>query len=321
MPALQENINNLRHFSRKLIRELGILEIDKDNEKSTPQHWHALIEISQEPEISISKLAQKLVLHISTASRIVNSLIADKFVKYTTNSDKREKRLQITQKGQNEIKNIDTFSNKKILNAFKFLNKKDQEQIIEAIKKYSFALEKSRIKDELKKIKILTLSNSKALRNQIRSMIEDIQKNEFSIAIPKDANLCVIKAEEDFYFNNSCNFWYATDENGLVIGSIALKKIDNNNGEIKKFFVAKKYRGQKVAQLLMAKLLKAAQNHQFKNLYLGTVDVLKLAQSFYIKSGFTLISKDCLPKNFELCKVDNVFFKGKISNILPKINL
>ncbi len=312
----QENIDNLRHYSRKMVRELGILEIEKDNDKASPQRWHALIEISQTPKITVSQLSQNLVLHISTVSRIVNSMIEDNLAQYDLNSDRREKALQITAKGLKELKRIDDFSNSKIVNAFRFLGEKDQNQIVEAIKKYSLALEKSRVSNETKKIKILTVSTSRLLRQQIKTMVANIQKNEFAIPVTDETNACILDIESNFYYNNSYNFWYAVDDVGALIGCIALRKIDKNNGELKKLFVVKEYRGQKVAQALMNKLLKAAQEHKFQHLYLGTVDVLKMAQSFYLKYGFKKIPKQDLPKSFDICDLDTLFFKAKTSEII-----
>lgn len=309
------DIENLRYYSRKMVRELGILEIDKDSDKATPQHWHALIEIAQNPQITISKLSQNLVLHLSTVSRLINSLLEDKLIQYTYGIDRREKSLKITPKGQSELKKIDEFSHQKIINAFKFLTGNEQKQIFSAIKKYSLALEKSREEQQLQKIKILTISTSRFLRKQIKNMVQNIQKNEFSIPVTDETNACIMRAEEDFHYNNSYNFWYAIDEAGSIIGCIALKKIDKTNGEIKKFFVVKEYRGQKVSQVLMNKLLQAAKNHGFKHLYLGTVDVLKGAQKFYLKCGFIEIAKKSLPKNFQLCALDTVFFKGITHNL------
>ncbi len=313
------NINDLRHFSRKLIRELGMLELSKDSTLDAPAHWHALIEISQNPKITISKLAQLLVMHISTVSRIVNSLLEDKLVKFSSDSDQRKKCLEITKKGQNEKKKIDEFSDFKVLNAFRYLGVKDQEQIIESIKKYADALEKSRLKNQLAKVKILTMSTSRALRRQIKEMIQTVQQKEFGIPYLPEDEIYILQAEKDFYYNNSYNFWYAADEAGRVIGSIALKRINKQDGEVKKFFVAREYRGQKVAQALMLKLVTAAKNHKFTHLYLGTVDILKGAQNFYEKSGFQKIDKKLLPKNYYQCSVDNLFYRGKPGEVLEKI--
>ncbi|MCE5294966.1 MAG: hypothetical protein LLF94_10200, partial [Chlamydiales bacterium] len=56
---------------------------------------------------------------------------------------------------------------------------------------------------------------------------------------PTDLNVGIIRLEEEYYYNKSYNFWYATDSKGTIIGCVGLKKLDKNNGEIKKFFVDK----------------------------------------------------------------------------------
>ncbi len=316
---MKENrISTLRNVSRKLIRELGILQLNKAQLKKTPQHWHALIEIAKEPNITISELSHLLLLSTSAMSRIVSALIENELVAYREGSDKREKYLHITKKGDLEIANIDEFSNTKIKGAFEFLTEEDQENIIKAIEKYAHALEKSRnLRDT---VKIHRLSTPRTIRKQIITMIETIQKGVFSLPITDDINACILRAEEDFYYNNSYNFWYATDDNGSIIGSVGLKKIEGHNAEIKKFFVHQPYRGKGVALKLMNSLIKAALKHRFKTLYLGTVDTLHAAERFYKKYGFVRITKQDLPSGFETCSLDTIFFKVTVEDLYHRVS-
>jgi N-acetylglutamate synthase-like GNAT family acetyltransferase len=122
----------------------------------------------------------------------------------------------------------------------------------------------------------------------------------------------VLKAEEEFYYNHSYNFWYAVNDEGKILGSIGLKKNSSHYGEIKKLFVIKDYRGKGVAQKLMDTLLKAALKHKFEFLVLGTVDRLHAAHKFYSKFGFTLINQKDLPRGFEENPLDNLFFRKEI---------
>lgn len=314
----EERISNLRHVSRQLIRELGMLQLNKAHLKKTPQHWHALIEIGKEPNITISKLGLLLLLSTSAMSRIVSALIDNELVDFREGSDKREKYLHITKKGEMEIANIDEFSNTKIKGAFEFLTEDDQDHIIKAIQKYASALEKSRCLRE--QVKIHRLSTPRTIRKQIITMIETIQKGEFSLPITDDINACILRAEEEFYYNNSYNFWYATDNDGTIIGSVGLKKIDDQTGEIKKFFIHQSYRGKNVAPKLMNALIKAAVKHRFEDLYLGTVDKFQAAHRFYEKYGFVRITKQELPVGFEICPVDTVFFKVKVEDLHYKLS-
>jgi DNA-binding MarR family transcriptional regulator/N-acetylglutamate synthase-like GNAT family acetyltransferase len=307
-------IETLREASRKLVRELGMLELDQSTTHETPAHWHALIEVSKNPGVTISKVGQGLLLSPSKISRLITRLSKEGLVEMRAGSyDKREKSLYLTDAGALALKKIDTFSENKIKGAFAFLTDPEVDHIIESINLYGGALEKSRVMKE--SVKILTLSKSRALRQQIVSMIEDIQKGEFSIPITPDINLSVFKGEQHFYYDNTCNFWYAIDANGAVIGSIGLKKVIEQYGELKKFFVHSSYRGKGVAQRLIQTLLKAASKHGFEYLVLGTVDKLHAARRFYERCGFKEIAKNKLPENFDLCPLDTVFYEGRVGEL------
>jgi DNA-binding MarR family transcriptional regulator/N-acetylglutamate synthase-like GNAT family acetyltransferase len=313
-----DRMETLRHLSRKLVRELGILQLNQPNVQETPGHWHALIEISKDPGITILKLGHLLVMSSSTVSRLIKSLVKKRLVVLIAGEDKREKSLHLTASGQMAVKKIDVFSHDKIKGALEFLSPADLAELIKSIGKYADALERSRRLKE--QTKVNTLSTSRQLRTQIASMITTIQKDEFSIPISENINECILKAEQHFYYNNSYNFWYATDAEGEVIGSIGLKRINDTEAEIKKFFVIHAYRGKGVGQKLMRTLLKASIKHGFHFLYLGTVDKLEAAQKFYKKYGFVQIGTEELPSLFEKCPVDSFFFQGNPTQIIKKMD-
>lgn len=308
---MKENqIPALRHSARKLVRELGILNIDIEHSKKTAGEWHALIEVSRAPGLTISELGKLLLMTLSTTSRLVKSLVNHGFFELREGSDKRERSLYLTKAGEGEIIKIDHYSDAKIIGAFEFLTKEEIDGIIHAISRYGEALEQSRKMRE--EVSIHTLSTSRALRKQIVNMISDIQLNEFQIPITKETNAGMLNAEEEYYYNNSCNFWYAVNDAGKIIGSIGLKNLGNGNGEIKKLFVVREYRGKGVAQRLMETLMKAASKHRFKSLFLGTVDTLKAAHNFYRKYDFVQVNRKELPSTFEVNPLDHFFFRKKL---------
>jgi N-acetylglutamate synthase-like GNAT family acetyltransferase len=148
----------------------------------------------------------------------------------------------------------------------------------------------------------------------IIKLILDIQQLEFQVPITleEQPDLLIIP---EFYQINSGNFWVAIDNNE-VIGSIALIDCGQNIGCIRKMFVQKKYRGAKysIAQNLLNKLTAWALEHNFENLYLGTIARLEAAIGFYMKNGFTQIAKENLPKEFPLMAVDTHFFEKNITS-------
>lgn len=306
----EKHIEKLRSASRKLIRELGMLELEPENSQKTPGHWHALIEVAKKPGITISELGRLLLVSVSTISRVIKFLTKNGLVDFRESEDRREKTLFLTDQGHVEVEKINAFSDSKIIGAFEFLTEDEISQIVRAITKYEEALEKSRQMRDA--VKIVTLSTSRTIRKQIVSMVSDIQKNEFLIPITKDINAGILKAENEYYYHNSYNFWYAVNDEGKILGSIGLKKINEQCGEIKKFFVVVEYRSKGVAQKLMNTLLKAASKHQFEALILGTTDKFHAAHKFYAKCGFVPIGKQELPREFETNPFDSLFFRKRI---------
>lgn len=303
-------ITKLRNASRKLVRELGLLQLNISNSQEPMEYWHAIVEIGKEPGIPISELGKLLLLSDSNISRLVTSMNSKGVVELRAANDKRQKKLYLTTQGEAELKKVDDFSIAKINGALDFLTDQELVQISESISKYSDALERSRKLRE--GIKIHTLTKSKVIRQQLISMISQIQKDEFHIPITDEVNQCIIDAEGSFYYQNSCNFWYATNDSGQLIGSIGLKKVNSEYSEIKKCFVIKEYRGKGVAQKLLDTAIKAAYKHGFKHIVLGTVKELEAAHKFYLKNGFVQIEQSSLPTEFELCHLDNTFFQYRI---------
>lgn len=310
-------IEKLRESQRKLVRELGMLQLTQTKKQETPVYWHALVEISKEPGLPISKLGKKLLLTLSTVSRLVKGLVKEGKVEFTDAVDKREKGLKLTLKGEEEVRKIDSFSEEKLRGAIEYLGENEIINIIETLSRYGDALERNREKRE--QVKILTLSSSRPIRKQIVQMIEEIQKGEFDIPVTDEINASILKAEEHFYYNQSYNFWYAVDDKGKIIGSIGLKQVGPAIGEVKKMFVRKEYRSVGVSQKLLETLIKAAQKHGFKTLVLGTVEKLTRAHRFYEKYGFKQIQKSNLPQKYDLCPLDTVFYKADVSDISAAI--
>lgn len=311
-------IAQLRQTSRLLVRELGMLQLSQGQTAHTHRGWHTMIEISQKPGITISELSSRLLLTLSATSRIVDQLIEGGYIQFETGMDKREKHLHLDNKGKHELTHIDDFSHARVKGALNYLSEAEQKEVLRGLQLYQQALERNRI--DIESIKFHTLPNNRAIRSQIQNFIANIQIKEFSLKITPEINDCIARAEDVYHYNNSCNFWYAVNQEGQIVGSVGLKKINDTSCEMKKFFVHPNYRSKGIAQKLLAKLLTTAHKHKFTTLYFGTTSAYKAAHRFYEKNGFKRITKAELPKNFELCPVDSIFFKGSVRSLVESLS-
>ncbi|MDJ1499586.1 GNAT family N-acetyltransferase [Xanthocytophaga agilis] len=143
---------------------------------------------------------------------------------------------------------------------------------------------------------------------QIQELILPIQQLEFNIPVTLEAQSDLFDIET-YYHNTGGGFWGAFDENKLV-GTIALIATSHQAGAIRKMFVKKEYRGRDygIAQSLLEILFVYSKEHQIKDLYLGTVEVLRAAQRFYERNGFQPLLKSALPSYFPIMPVDTLFY-------------
>ncbi|MCC6954131.1 MAG: GNAT family N-acetyltransferase [Deltaproteobacteria bacterium] len=147
---------------------------------------------------------------------------------------------------------------------------------------------------------------------EIAAMILEIQTQEFEVAISREdqPDLSDIRT---FYQRGAGNFWIAYGD-GQVVGTTALIDMGNGQGAIRKMFVRKEWRGSQhhVASKLMSELIRWAQRHGIREIFLGTIPVYAAARRFYEKQGFTVLPKSALPLSFPLMKVDTLFYHQKL---------
>lgn len=116
------------------------------------------------------------------------------------------------------------------------------------------------------------------------------------------------------YFAGGGYFWIAVEQ-GRLAGTIGLMNYDHGVGIVKKFFVYEQYRSSPthLGQQLYAQLLDYAKNHGFKVLILDTPNNAYRAQNFYTKAGFSRITKEHLPVQYDYPYEDSYFYQLMLS--------
>lgn len=158
----------------------------------------------------------------------------------------------------------------------------------------------------VKALSIAPLTNDYC--QQIIDLILPIQQIEFNVPITLEGQRDLLDIETN-YIRPGGGFWGAIQE-GELIGTIALLDTGHAAGAIRKMFVKKEFRGKElaIAQQLLAILIEYSNRQGIKDLYLGTVDMLKAAHRFYERNGFQRIKVEDLPSYFPRMMADNVFY-------------
>jgi len=97
---------------------------------------------------------------------------------------------------------------------------------------------------------------------------------------------------------------------GVIAGTISLRKIREDTGEIKRMYVKPKFRGKKLGNLLIEEVIEISHENEFSKLYLDTAHFMSSAISLYKKYGFeetTSYPESVLPKGL----LDKMIFMMK----------
>jgi RimJ/RimL family protein N-acetyltransferase len=140
----------------------------------------------------------------------------------------------------------------------------------------------------------------------VLDFILSIQNNEFGLGF-KEADLIDLKNINSVYRGGG--FWIATIENELI-GCIALERLNQSTGVLRRFFVKKEYRGSEynVAMALYQTLLRKSTDLSLKKIVLDTPSVATASHRFYRKVGFQPFDINSKPKDFKYFDKQSILF-------------
>lgn len=154
-------------------------------------------------------------------------------------------------------------------------------------------------------------------QSQVSELILHIQQQEYRISLTREDQPDLLDIER-YYQKGNGNFWVAKDGE-LVIGTIALLDIGQQQTALRKMFVHREYRGKewKVAYRLLQEAIRWTRSRQVSDIYLGTTPQFVAAHRFYEKNSFVEITVDQLPDTFPVMWVDKRFYHYHIQHVQP----
>ena len=96
---------------------------------------------------------------------------------------------------------------------------------------------------------------------------------------------------EHIYTHAGGLFLIVEDEEGMLIGTAALLKLDATKCKLRKMYVAKPYRGQGLGRRLLQELIERARVMGFREMQLETVHSMQAALRLYESVGFRPIAR------------------------------
>lgn len=108
---------------------------------------------------------------------------------------------------------------------------------------------------------------------------------QYGLALSEDNVDLDVTDLEKYYFNN--NGWFqVVEDNGKIVGSVGIYKIDDEECELRKMYLLEEYRGQGIGKRLIENALEKAKELGYSKITLQTNSLLKKAIPLYNKYGF-----------------------------------
>ncbi|WP_318464940.1 bifunctional helix-turn-helix transcriptional regulator/GNAT family N-acetyltransferase [Photobacterium leiognathi] len=290
----------LRQFSRQLVRQLGMLNSQCGQLTLTPVQAHTLIELEQGP-CTVNQMAERLRVDKSNASRNLAMLLNQGLIDSVPNPD--DKRSQLSQLTSNGKRTLTALHHQLDQDTQAILDQLDQDEIDQlesSLIRYYKALTITEHQQGYTIRAITPLDNAAvaALIRRVSTEYGLTPDKGFSVADPHLDDLC-----QHYQTANSC-YWVIEKNNRILgCGGIAPLAGDTQWSELQKVFFLPELRGKGLARTLTVKALKFARENGFKGCYLETTEVLKEAVKLYQSLGFVDIPTALGSTGHDACEI------------------
>lgn len=143
-----ELVQRYRKILRRFERELFFQNVSSCcNGVSLPQ-CHALLEVENQENITVTELSEKLTLEKSTVSRTVDNLVKKGYLNREIPEDNRRTvKLQLTKEGAKTCENINWNNNHFISNVMDSLAEDEQKEFLKLFEKITMRMAELRLPD------------------------------------------------------------------------------------------------------------------------------------------------------------------------------
>ncbi len=285
----EDNIEEIRRFSRFFTRRLGILDRNYLKTPYSVTEARVIYELAHRESTNIRTLRIELGLDPGYISRLVTSLGRRRLVqKGDSENDGREVLVSLTARGRKEFKSLNSRSRESIATLLKPLGASDRSQIVQAMKRIEDLWENRAVP-----------SNAFVLRapnpgdfGWIVSAHGKLYAQEygwderFEALVAEIVSRFVTHLRPDY---ERC--WIAEYEGGSA-GSVFCVRKSETVAQLRLLLVLPAARGAGVGTSLVRECIGFARAKGYRKVVLWTNDVLVDARRIYERAGFRLVREE-----------------------------
>jgi putative acetyltransferase len=281
----------LRHASRQVVRELGVLAPTFGPLGVSHSACHMLMELEMKGPIGLVDLAEVLRLDKSTASRMVSTLEHKGLVRVEGHAgDRRKISISLTDQGYEDVKVLHQIANRQVEDAIGLLSEEDRSAVLNGMSLYAKALRRARVSRETR-VRLIEPQDDQAVAGVIREVMLSYSLNK-----PGSALLDPEVSQMYRAYSEPRSAFFVAERAGRVVGGGGIAPLVGGDGtvcELRKMYLLPEARGYGFGQKILDKCLEAAREFGFRSCYLETLLEMKEAHRLYERNGF---KQTCQPQ-------------------------
>ncbi len=288
-------VEDIRHASRQLVRELGFMRPTLAGSDLPPSAVHALIEIDLHGPTTAARLAQALNLEKSSVSRMLGKLLAKGEIAEQLNpEDGREKRLTLTRHGRKTVAALHAFGRRQVAAALGQIPRPQQHHVLSGLSAYGQALAADRLGTGAASAAGQAVIHPGYRPTALGRIIEMHAAYYSQRAGFGQFFECKVASELAAFvarLDGSKNGLWLAVQGQRVLGSVAIDVETGRHptGHLRWFILDDDARGLGLGRQLLAAALGHCDRLGLKTSYLWTFSGLDAARHLYESAGFRLV--------------------------------
>lgn len=280
---MNQIISTIRNFNREYLNRLKIFDTNF-NANFTVTETRILYELSLKQDNTLKEICEKLQIDFGYGSRIIKKYVEKGYISKKSHSkDKRAFFLNLTSNGQTVVKSINEVEDKRIEYILRDISKIEQSKFANLLQD-AFNLF-SPNKSSLPVIRHHKPGDMGMITHfHGKYYAENYGYSEvFEALVAKDFSEFILN------FNPKKDVFFVVEQNGTIMGSLALQYRSDESAQARFFYLDNSLRGKGFGKALMNNLMDFAKSVGYKHINLWTHEGLNSAHALYKKYGFSLV--------------------------------
>lgn len=303
---MNQDIADVRVFSRFYTRQIGLLEEHFNNSRFSLPEGRMLYEIASRGRTTLAEIARSLGMDPGYASRLLHKLVAQELAALTPNpDDRRSNSIALTGEGDLAFAQLDAASNGAVADLLRPLDVTQRNALVAAMKTIRTILG-----DAMPAAPLVLRPHRLGELGWLVHRQGLLYNEQFGWNIEFEALIAGLYRDFELAPAKPPKALWIAERQNSIVGSVFVVPSEGREGtaQLRMLYVEPEARGLGIGRKLVDQVIAFSRENGYRRVRLWTQSVLQSARRIYAAAGFTLLAsrphhsfgKDLVGEDWEL---------------------